>query len=73
MWGSQSGVGEDSRLRNVTLRRLLEGIAVFWNEANYWRDDAAPLFATLGIFNILNFIWLENYAGIVFLKFGTCF
>jgi hypothetical protein len=36
----------------VTLCRLLEGIAVFWNEADYWRDDAAPLSATLGIFNI---------------------
>jgi hypothetical protein len=37
---------------NVTLCRLLEGITVFWNDANYWRNDAAPLSGTLGIFKV---------------------
>jgi hypothetical protein len=45
MWGSQSDVAEDSRLRNVTLCRLLEGITIFWN-------NAATLSGTLGIFSI---------------------
>jgi hypothetical protein len=45
MWGARSGVVEDSRLRNVMVCRLLEGITVFWN-------DAAPLSGTLEIFNI---------------------